>query len=69
MNVIRQFINLYSLCLKARICSSHFVKCDFEKPLIELMLDYSPKFKRKLKSDAIPTQRVVILNKIITILQ
>lgn len=69
MNVIRQFINLYSLFLKARICSSHFVKSDFEKPLIELMLDYSPKCKRKLKSDAIPTQRVVILNKIITILQ
>jgi len=41
MNVIRQFINLHSLYLKARICSLHYVKSDFEKPLIELKLGYS----------------------------
>ncbi|XP_022174189.1 uncharacterized protein LOC111036470 [Myzus persicae] len=42
----------------ARICSTHFEDDSYVKPLIEKLLEYSPRHKRKLKQDAIPTINV-----------
>lgn len=39
------------------MCSIHFEKDCFEKPLIQKMLNYSPRQVRKLKKNAIPTIR------------
>jgi len=41
--------------LTAYICSLHFDDDAYCKPLIETLLNYSPRHKRKLKLDAIPT--------------
>ncbi|XP_050065774.1 protein ZBED8-like [Aphis gossypii] len=42
----------------AYICSLHFDADAYCKPLIESLLNYSPRHKRKLKSDAVPTLKL-----------
>lgn len=42
----------------AYICSLHFDADAYCKPLIETLLNYSPRQKRKLKSDAVPTLKL-----------
>jgi len=44
----------------ARVCSLHFDSSDYEKPLIQRMLEYSPKHQRKLKSNAVPSKNLII---------
>jgi len=42
----------------AYICSLHFDADAYCKPLIESLLNYSPRHKRKLKSEAVPTLKL-----------
>ena len=42
----------------AYICSLHFDADAYCKPLIESLLNYSPRQKLKLKSDAVPTLKL-----------
>ena len=49
---------LYILLI-ARICSEHFTAEDIHKPLQQVLLGYSPKKCRKLKEDAVPTQKLL----------
>ncbi|XP_008187309.1 zinc finger MYM-type protein 1-like [Acyrthosiphon pisum] len=39
----------------AQVCSLQFDSSDYEKPLIQRMLEYSPKHQRKLKPNAVPS--------------
>lgn len=48
-------VSLKLVFLSAYICSLHFDDDAYCKPLIETLLNYSPRHKRKLKLDAIPT--------------
>jgi len=43
----------------ARVCSLHFDSFDYEKPMIQRMLKYSPKHQRKLKPNAVPSKNLV----------
>jgi len=52
------------LYILARICSAHFEDDCYVKPMIETFLNYSPRCKRKLKENAIPTIDVPWLNTI-----
>jgi len=48
-------VSLKLVFLTAYIYSLHFDDDAYCKPLIETLLNYSPRHKRKLKLDAIPT--------------
>lgn len=45
----------------ARICSRHFDMNSIEKPMMEKILNMSPKRKRKLKVDAVPTKYLPVI--------
>ncbi|KAF0719178.1 zinc finger MYM-type protein 1-like [Aphis craccivora] len=55
----------------ARVCSLHFDSSDYEKPLIQRMLEYSPKhhreninnYQRKLKPNAVPSKNLPRIQK------
>ncbi|XP_025202722.1 uncharacterized protein LOC112599858 [Melanaphis sacchari] len=47
----------------AMVCSLHFETTDYVKPLIQLVLGYSPKCQRTLKPNAIPSKHMQGFNK------
>ncbi|CAI6346870.1 unnamed protein product [Macrosiphum euphorbiae] len=47
----------------ARVCSLHFDSSDYEKPMIQRMLKYSPKHQRKLKPNAVPSKNLPRIQK------
>ena len=46
-----------AVLLSARICSVHFAPECLTKSMQHKLLEYSPKNRRRLKSDALPTER------------
>ncbi|KAF0755029.1 Uncharacterized protein FWK35_00007087 [Aphis craccivora] len=51
--------NMICLNTLTRICSLHFDELQYaKKPLIQEMLNYPPKCRRKLKTNAVPTKPI-----------
>lgn len=60
-------VSLKLVFLAAYICSLHFDDDAYCKPLIETLLNYSPRHKRKLKLDAIPTLNCLLSNSLMNL--
>lgn len=54
--VTKKLVISISFFIPARICCRHFDTNSIEKPMMEKILNISPKRKRKLKADAVPTK-------------